>query len=225
MRLAAAMVAMAVMAAPFVAPAQRRTVALENAADTLRTGQYAWRDDDPAGGEVRIVIDRGRQLLMAYREGTLIGVASVSTGKPGKTTPLGDFEILQKRVWHRSNLYSNAPMPYMQRLTWSGIALHAGENPGYPASHGCIRLPRAFAVLLFNATRLGASVAIVENGRIVPTPARRMPLIVVDNGAFAGPDYNGVTWTSALSAWSDDAATLIPDDGWVPDAPLSIPEA
>src|SRR3546814_10651322 len=70
----------------------------------------------------------------------LVGMASVSTGMKGHRTPTGEFPVLQKRQWHRSNLYSNAPMPFMQRLTWDGIALHAGHNPGYPASHGCIRL-------------------------------------------------------------------------------------
>src|SRR3546814_9593425 len=76
-----------------------------------------------------------------YDGDRLVGMASVSTGMKGHRTPTGEFPVLQKRQWHRSNLYSNAPMPFMQRLTWDGIALHAGHNPGYPARHGCIRLP------------------------------------------------------------------------------------
>ncbi|RYM09102.1 L,D-transpeptidase [Sphingobium cupriresistens] len=86
----------------------------------------------------------------------------LSTGMKGHRTPTGDFPILQKRQWHRSNLYSNAPMPYMQRLTWDGIALHAGHNPGYPASHGCIRLPYAFARDLFALTKMGTLVEVTQ---------------------------------------------------------------
>jgi lipoprotein-anchoring transpeptidase ErfK/SrfK len=92
----------------------------------------------------------------------LIGVSTVSTGKPGHDTPTGTFNILEKQLKHRSTLYNDAPMPFMQRLTWDGVALHAGNIPGYPASHGCIRLPAAFAELLFNATRLGVSVTITD---------------------------------------------------------------
>ena len=87
---------------------------------------------------------------------------AVSTGRPGHTTPTGSFEILQKRREHYSNLYNNAPMPFMQRLTWDGIALHAGQIPGRPASHGCVRLPLEFARLLFGATQMGGRVHIID---------------------------------------------------------------
>ena len=99
------------------------------------------------------------QRAYVYRGGALIGVTTVSTGKPGHRTPTGKFDILQKRAKHFSNLYNNAPMPFMQRLTWGGIALHAGQIPGRPASHGCVRLPLDFARNLFGVTsdgRLGA---------------------------------------------------------------------
>ena len=86
-----------------------------------------------------------QQRAYVYRGGTLIGVTTVSTGRPGHDTPTGRFEILEKRREHFSNLYNNAPMPFMQRLTWDGIALHAGQIPGRPASHGCVRLPLEFA--------------------------------------------------------------------------------
>src|SRR3546814_17551293 len=89
-------------------------------------------------------------------------MASVSTGMKGHRTTTGEFPVLQKRQWHRSNLYSNAPMPFMQRLTWDGIALHAGKNPGYPASHGCIRLPREFAEHLFGVTDHGQVVVVAD---------------------------------------------------------------
>ena len=87
----------------------------------------------------------------------------------GHSTPTGIFSVIQKQTFHRSNIYSGAPMPYMQRITWSGIALHAGVLPGYPASHGCIRMPGDFAVKLYNMTRSGARVLIAHND-VVPVP-------------------------------------------------------
>lgn len=189
---------LAIFAAPMLHAQSRRPISLEAAANTLDAGDYYWRDDDPARGEVAVVISRSAQVAYVFRGGTLIGVASVSTGKPGKRTPLGDFTVLQKRVFHKSNIYSNAPMPYMQRLTWDGIALHAGYNPGYPASHGCIRLPRAFAMLLFGVTRMGAAVAIVDEDRSVPIPAERFPVIVADTGGFGADGFAEVTWSPML---------------------------
>ncbi|NND49121.1 MAG: L,D-transpeptidase family protein, partial [Rhizobiales bacterium] len=93
----------------------------------------------------------------------------VSSGKKGHSTPSGIYSILQKRKWHRSNLYSAAPMPFMQRITWSGLALHAGRLPGYAASHGCIRLPDKFARKLFTMTGLGADV-VVSDEAVKPRP-------------------------------------------------------
>jgi hypothetical protein len=120
-----------------------------------------------------VIVNIATQRLIAYRNGVPIGVSTISTGKPGHRTPLGVFPILQKAARHRSSKYSNAPMPYMQRLTWYGIALHGGSLPGYPASHGCIRLPHAFAPLLFGETELGMTVVVVNQPaelRIAPTP-------------------------------------------------------
>src|SRR5690606_8804076 len=91
----------------------------------------------------------------------------ISSGQPGHRTPTGVFSILQKARYHESNIYSGAPMPFMQRLTWSGIALHAGQLPGYPASHGCIRLPYQFAQRLFGLTRIGARV-VVSHDPVAP---------------------------------------------------------
>jgi hypothetical protein len=185
------------MAAPAIAieAPEREVVALDTAAQTLRPGQFHWRDYDPSIGDIAVVISRSAQVAYVFRGQTLVGVASVSTGKPGKNTPLGEFTILQKRVFHRSNLYSNAPMPYMQRLTWDGIALHAGVNPGYPASHGCIRLPREFAVLLYGVTRMGASVAVVDDDGVMrPVPREEWPLIIADMDGFDGDRFASVTW-------------------------------
>jgi lipoprotein-anchoring transpeptidase ErfK/SrfK len=95
-----------------------------------------------------------------YRAGELIGVSTISSGKPGKNTPPGIFPILEKKRMHHSRKYDNAPMPFMQRLDQYGIALHAGAIPGRPASHGCVRLPAAFAAKLFAMTQVGDRVVI-----------------------------------------------------------------
>ncbi|WP_311268575.1 L,D-transpeptidase family protein [Sphingobium sp. WCS2017Hpa-17] len=128
----------------------------------LAPGGYRWLGQGPWDGPIYMVISIERQMIHVYSGDQLIGLASVSTGMKGHRTPTGDYPILQKRQWHRSNLYSNAPMPYMQRLTWDGIALHAGHNPGYPASHGCIRLPYAFARDLFALTKIGTLVEVTQ---------------------------------------------------------------
>jgi hypothetical protein len=114
-----------------------------------------------------------------YRNGVRIGVATVSTGKPGYETPTGLFTILQKKREHYSNLYDDAPMPFMQRLTWGGIALHAGRIPGYPASHGCVRLPYAFSELLFEVTSHGITVVITDQPGQAP--------MLADPGLFREP--------------------------------------
>lgn len=112
---------------------------------------------------VVIVVSKATQSMHVYRDGALWRETRVSTGKSGHATPAGVFAILQKRVKHRSNIYSNAPMPFMQRLTWSGIALHAGYVPNYPASHGCIRMPREFAAALYKITRFDETAVIVTD--------------------------------------------------------------
>lgn len=200
---------------------------LATAAETLRPGQYLWRDDDLSLGEISVVIDRSAQVAMVYRGTTLVAVSSVSTGKPGKRTPLGDFTILQKKVWHRSNLYSNAPMPYMQRLTWDGIALHAGVNPGYPASHGCIRLPRGFAQLLYGVTRMGAAVAVIDDASAAPVPRERFPLIIADVGGLDGGAFERVTWTPGVvppvQLRGSSGLAVLGDEWMVPDSPLQVP--
>lgn len=112
---------------------------------------------------VLVVVSKASQRMHVFKDGSHWGSSPVSTGKRGHSTPAGVFPILQKRVFHRSNLYSNAPMPYMQRLTWRGIAIHAGYVPGYPASHGCIRLPRSFAKALFDLTKADRTTVVVTN--------------------------------------------------------------
>lgn len=128
---------------------------------SLGAGQFAWGAMPRRGGPVTIVISLPLQQLFVYRGAALVAVSAVSTGSAGHETPTGEFTILQKDVDHRSNKYSDAPMPYMQRLTWDGIAIHAGRDPGHPASHGCVRVPLAFARQLYAVTALGAHVSVI----------------------------------------------------------------
>src|ERR1700746_1267596 len=121
------------------------------------------RPEGPPKGPLQIIISIADQRVSLFDNGTLIARSSVSTGTQGHPTPLGVFSVISKQRWHRSNIYSAAPMPYMQRITWSGIALHAGVVPGHPASHGCIRLKNDFAMRLWHLTKRGARVIIAHN--------------------------------------------------------------
>jgi lipoprotein-anchoring transpeptidase ErfK/SrfK len=126
----------------------------------LKPGEYKWVADIPATGDTSVVIDTLKQLFYVYRDDKLIGVATVSTGRKGKETPLGFWKVLTKKVKGYSRKYDNAPMPYMQMYDSKGIAFHAGPNPGYPASHGCVRLPLKFAEKLYGLTQIGTKVTI-----------------------------------------------------------------
>jgi len=164
------------------------------AGDGLRPGQYVWYDAprliraSTAPSQISITVSLPDQRAYVYRDGEMIGMTTVSTGARGRATPVGDYTILQKKTFHRSNLYSNAPMPFMQRLTWSGIAMHAGHLPGYPASHGCIRMPRAFAEQLYAMTDLGVSVSVVAHriDGVPPFPAQTATM-VADNAPRRRP--------------------------------------
>ena len=175
----------------------------------MKPGDYLWAPDVAPAGPVVIVVSIAQQRAYAYRNGVSsafaqqrayayrngipIGISTVSTGKKGHETPTGVFTLLQKNVDHKSNLYNSAPMPYMQRLTWDGIAMHAGNLPGYPASHGCVRLPLAFAKLLYGVTRLGLTVIITagaEVPRFAPTPS-----VLAADPAHGGEDlFGGMLW-------------------------------
>lgn len=128
----------------------------------LKPGEYVWYPDRAPAGFVAVVVNISDQRAYVYRNGLRIGVSTVSTGRDGHDTPTGVFTILGKDVDHHSNVYNEAPMPYMERLTWSGVALHAGGLPGYPSSHGCVHLPLAFAKLLFAITHVGTPVIIAD---------------------------------------------------------------
>lgn len=118
-------------------------------------------------GPLVIVVSINRQKVTVYDSNGVFAESPVSTGMKGHSTPMGVFSVIQKHKFHHSNIYSGAPMPYMQRITWSGVAMHAGVLPGYPASHGCIRMPMAFAVKMWNWTKMGARV-IVSPGQMTP---------------------------------------------------------
>lgn len=131
--------------------------------DEMVPGDFTWHPERQPAGPVAVVVSIPQQLVHVYRNGVRIAVSTCSTGKQGHSTPRGVFVVLQKDKDHHSSTYNNAPMPNMNRLTWSGIALHAGDLPGYPASHGCVRLPLEFSELLFEITHLGTPVIIADD--------------------------------------------------------------
>src|SRR6266850_1920153 len=134
----------------------------------LKPGEYWWNPRVSPAGPVVVLVSIPQQTMHVYRNGILIGRTTVSTGSKGHATPGGVFSILEKKGRHYSKKYDNAPMPNMQRLTWTGIAMHSGNLPGYPASHGCVRMPFDFSQLLFSATEKGGTV-VVGDGK-TPTP-------------------------------------------------------
>jgi lipoprotein-anchoring transpeptidase ErfK/SrfK len=163
------------------------------AVERLKPGEYLWAPQLAPSGPMLLVVNRETQRLVVYRNGLPIGISTVSTGKPGHRTPTGVFTILQKQIEHYSSLYDSAPMPYMERLTWDGVALHGGTLPGYAASHGCIRLPKAFAEKLYGETRLGMTVVVTDKPelpRLAPTPR----LLAHDDAA---PPHGAVVWAPA----------------------------
>jgi lipoprotein-anchoring transpeptidase ErfK/SrfK len=129
-----------------------------------RKSVVAVKEDSKPQGPLIVSISIAQQKLQIYDANGLFAESPVSTGMPGHPTPMGVFSVIQKQKYHRSNIYSGAPMPYMQRITWSGVAMHAGVLPGHPASHGCIRMPMAFAIKMWNWTRMGARVVITPGG-------------------------------------------------------------
>jgi hypothetical protein len=170
----------------------------------LRPGQWVWAETLAPRGPVLVYVDLDRQLATVYRNGIRIAVSTISSGMPGYETPRGVFTILEKDEDHRSRTYDNAPMPFQQRLTWKGVALHAGNLPGYPASHGCVRLPMEFSKLLFRTTTLGGTVVIAgSKGEPAKRPAAGVlaPTSLKGFGAVALPlgDKQEYSWHPELS--------------------------
>jgi hypothetical protein len=170
-------------------------------AATLEPGQFLWNDAGGTGN-IRILVNIPLQRAYVYRGGTLIALSPISTGASGYDTPVGAFTVLEKDANHRSNIYSNAPMPFMLRLTWGGIAIHAGMNPGYPASHGCVRVPMAFAKKLYGIVGLGAQVVVTDDPTdpLYAAPLYDAPSVMQPQGAPFGIVPLDVARRAAASA-------------------------
>src|SRR6202165_4118227 len=149
------------------------------------------RREAPPKGPLQIIVSIADQRVSLFDNGALIARSSVSTGTRGHPTPLGVFSVISKQRWHRSNIYSAAPMPYMQRITWSGIALHAGVVPGHPASHGCIRLKNDFAIRLWHLTKRGTRV-IIAHDDVQPVKITN-PHLFKPKAASATPESRAAT--------------------------------
>ena len=171
----------------------------------LKHGEFIWHPEIAPSGPLVLLVSLDEQRAYVYRNGIAVGVTTISSGRFGHRTKPGLFTILQKKVIAYSNLYDNAPMPYMERLTWDGIALHGGVLPGYPASHGCIRLPQRFAKKLFEVTKLGV-VVVVADSKSAPEsmvhPAMLVPL--ASDGSARAPLPDGTTF------WSDPPEVVGP---------------
>jgi hypothetical protein len=180
-----------------VVPSIARQV--DKLADDLLNGEYNWFPERSEAGPVILIVSIPDQKVHVYRNGIRIAASTCSTGKPGHRTPTGVFKILQKDKHHRSSTYNNAPMPNMNRLTWSGIALHAGNLPGYPASHGCIRLPMEFSEKLFAITKLGMTVVIADE---TSSPASVVhPGLVL--GEYARTEYAAIDRSIKANAYAE----------------------
>jgi hypothetical protein len=160
-----ALLVLLILATSFTARAAGHTKgrAVQPFTPEFKPGDYVWHPEISPAGPVVVIVSLPEQRMYVYRNGVRIGRSTISTGKKGHPTPTGMFTILQKKVSHESNIYKGARMPHMQRLTWTGIAMHAGHLPGYPASHGCVRLPVDFAEKLYSVTRNGTSVIITDD--------------------------------------------------------------
>src|SRR5438067_8076342 len=167
---------------------------------TLKPGEYVWEPERAPEGPLLIVASITEQVAYVYRNGIRIARSSVSTGRPGHRTPTGVFTILEKEVHHTSSIYKGAEMPYMERVTWGGIALHAGDLPGYPDSHGCIRLPLEFSKLLFGVTMKGATVIIADE-HSAPAETVHPGLFFAQSGEESEPEAAGqFKWNPDKSA-------------------------
>ena len=226
------MVNVGLAASSFVVLSARARAAGIAVIRALNPGEFIWRPELSPRGPVVIVVSLPEQLVHVYRNGVTIGVSTCSTGKPGHRTPTGVFTILQKHQEHYSSTYNNAPMPNMQRLTWQGIALHAGDLPGYPASHGCVRLPTGFSKLLFTVTQLTTPVIIADQKTIfgsVVRPDLILPKNVAetaqearDKASKSPADGQPSKIASVLVSGADRKAYLIVDGELTFETPISV---
>lgn len=211
--------------------------AATTATPALKPGQFLWMPELSPQGPVVVVVSLPEQRAHVYRNGVRIGISTISSGMRGFETRTGVYPILERQTEHYSNLYDNAPMPFMLRLTWSGTALHAGRIPGYPASHGCIRLPKPFAQALFDTVRRGTIVvvadaashppAVVSPGWATPVdPATGAVIELVPaapaEGAPTGPAPTEPASSEAAPAEAAPAATDLWAPERAPEGPLSL---
>ncbi len=175
-------------AVPFWGAQESRSV--ETAPGDLKPGEYVWNVAAAPDGPIVVLVSLGEQRAYVYRNGVQIGFTTISTGKGGYETPTGVFVVLQKDKDHRSKTYNNAAMPYTQRLTWSGVALHAGGLPGYPSSHGCVHLPSKFSEELFAISPMGMTVVVADDKTAVVDVAHPPAFAPVDarTGAASVPE-------------------------------------
>jgi len=181
-----------------------------DAAQRLKAGEYLWAPEVAPEGPVLLAVSLATQRAVLYRNGVPIAITTVSTGRPGHTTPTGIFTVLERDVEHYSSLYNSAPMPFMQRLTWGGVALHGGNLPGYPASHGCIRLPHDFARLLYGVTGLGMTV-VITNDAVVPRVAPAEALL--GSRPESAAPATGVIWRPEASPTGPVSIVISAADG------------
>jgi hypothetical protein len=194
----------AALAAPAFAMNANPSFLDQAEAGELLPGAYLWDPSIAPSGPLNMTVDLSSQRTFVYRGGRLIGISTISSGKPGHETPTGTFTVLQKERIHHSNLYDDAPMPYMERLAWSGLALHAGHVRGYPASHGCIHLPMGFAAALFREPTRGMQVVIEGHApsreEIMMASRQNAPAnsqcCQADDQAAGGAGYSNVNYES-----------------------------
>jgi hypothetical protein len=168
----------------------------------LKPGEYLWHPEISPTGPIVLVVSLDEQRAYVYRNGIAIGLTTISSGKAGHETPTGVFTILQKDKDHKSNLYNSAPMPYMQRLTWDGIALHGGSRPGIRPRMAACACRRRFAQKLFSETQRGDTVVVAD--------AKSSPMTLAYPSVLAGqrtrPGPAGDRGRRPAQAWWDDSA-------------------
>lgn len=216
---------LAMMAVLLVAGCSQQGVSVPPIGKPLEPQQYTWYPQRAGAGPVLVFVSIPRQEAVAYRNGVRIGRAAVSTGRDGHQTPTGVFQILEKDVDHYSKTYNNAPMPYMQRLTWEGVALHAGFNPGQPDSHGCIRLPVGFAKELYGMTRNGGTV-IVSNSSRLPTMtlASDFGVSAAQRGDWAWKGKTNGGATTLIMSVASQQLLIYQNGSRVGEAPVEVKE-
>jgi hypothetical protein len=180
--------------------------------EAFKPGKFDWQPERAPSGPVVVIVSLPDQQAYVYRNGIRIGRTSVSTGRPGHLTPTGTFTILQKDKDHRSTIYNDAPMPYMQRLTWGGVALHAGGLPGYPSSHGCVHLPLEFSKRLFEITGKGTTVVIAD-AHTASVDTLHPGLLLASANLDDNPALKSLPEPAGEMLWTPEA---------VPDGPIGI---